>query len=73
MVVDASRMLLRTMGGVSVGTLMLKSVKIRGRGFREKIDSTLGTAKSPLYIEEGGCRAIVMTHTSLAVTKSWKV
>jgi hypothetical protein len=28
-------------------------------GFREKMDSTLGTAKSPLYIEVGVYRAVV--------------
>jgi len=28
-------------------------------GFKEKIDSTLGTAKSPICIEVGVCRAVV--------------
>jgi len=28
---------------------------------------------SPLYIEVEGCRAIVMAHQALAVTKSWEV
>jgi len=55
-VVNASRMLLGTVGRcVHAGTLTLESVEIREGGFREKIDSTLGTAKSPLYIEEGRC------------------
>jgi len=60
-------------GCVLADTPKLKSVEIRERGFREKIDSTLGIAKSPLYIEEGGCRAVVMTHTRLMVMKSWEV
>jgi len=73
-VVNASRMLLGMAGEcVPIGTPTLKSVEIRERRFREKIDSTLETAKSPLYIKEGGCRAVVMTHTHLAVTKSWEV
>jgi len=28
---------------------------------------------SPLFIEMEGCRAVVMAHQALAVTKSWEV
>ena len=45
--------------------------KVRVR--EEEIDSTLGTAMSPLYIEVEGCRTVVMAHQALAVTKSWEV
>jgi hypothetical protein len=60
-------------GGVYLQTLTLKSVEIRECGFRERIDSTFGTVMSPLYIEVGGCRAVVMAHVCLVVTKSWEV
>jgi len=70
---NASSVHLGTTGGVPAGTLTLKSVEIRECGFKERIDSTLGTVTSPLYIEVGGCRAVVMAHVCLAVTKSWEV
>ena len=42
-------------------------------GLEEEFDSTLGTAMSPLYIEVEGCRAVVMAHLALVITKSWEV
>ena len=42
-------------------------------GFRSERDSTLGTARSPLYIEVSECRAVVMTHVCPVVMKSWEV
>nr|ABN08944.1 hypothetical protein MtrDRAFT_AC168204g18v2 [Medicago truncatula] len=45
----------------------------RVRVLEEEIDSTLGFAMSPLYIEVEGCRAVVMAHQALAVTKSWEL
>jgi len=45
----------------------------RVRVREEEIDSTLGTAMSPVYIEVEGCRAVVIAHQALAVTKLWEV
>jgi hypothetical protein len=47
-------------GGVCVpaDTPTIKSVRYLNGGFREKIDSTMGIAKSPLYIEVDVCRAV---------------
>jgi len=42
-------------------------------GFRSERDSTLGAARSPLYIEVGECRAVVIAHVCPTVTKSWEV
>jgi len=39
-------------------TLTLKSIEVR-IGVKEKRDSTLRTARSPLYIEVGVCRTVV--------------
>lgn len=59
---------------VPAGTPTLKSVELReSKGLEEEIDSTLETTVSPLFIEVGGCRAVVMAHLALAVTKSWEV
>jgi len=60
-------------GYVPIGAPTLKLAEIREWGFRGKIDSTLGTSKSPLYIEVEDWIAVVMAHLGPAVTKSWEV
>jgi len=41
--------------------------------FRSERDSTLEAARSPLFIEVGECKVVVMAHVCPAVTKSEKV
>jgi len=55
----------------NIGTIL--HIYLREWGFRGRVDSTLGTVKSPLYIEVEGYRAVVMEHMGPAVTKSWEV
>jgi hypothetical protein len=61
-------------GCVPAGTPTLKSVEIqRVRVLEEERVLPWGTALSPLFIEVEGCRAVVVAHLALAVTKSWEV
>ena len=41
--------------------------------FRGRVDSTMGTIKSSLYIEVSGYISVVMAHVGPAVTKSWEM
>ena len=52
---------------------MLKLVNVQNGGFESERDSTLEAAKSLLFIEVGECRAVVIAHIYLTVTKSGEV
>jgi len=55
---------------VHADTLTLKSVEVQNGGFESERDSTLEVARSLLFIEVDECRAVVMAHVCLAITKS---
>jgi len=68
---NAPECLLGADGGVYLQALRRSSKwRSKSEGLEEELDSTLGTAMSPLFIEVEGCRAVVMAHLPLAVTKS---
>ena len=52
---------------------MLKSVEVQNGGFKSERDSILEAARSLLFIEVGGSRAVVMAHVCPTVTKLGEV
>ena len=55
---------------VPADTPTLNLVEVQNEGFESERDSTLEVARSLLFIEVGECRAVVMAHVCLTVTKS---